>query len=833
MALKSKTFLVSKGDTLEYINQYLENEIGLNAYLIKEIQAVSLHETLTQLTILFNKYPSDLLDSIAPREGAIFTSDVASNDFDIRFLFNYPVDYRSVQSGTFKIDGVGLPTSKIYLDPDCNNYYLKISASGNSFQSEAFHSYQISSSLKREDGSSFSYTPVGGYVFHSLSNAHIGDYFSDYESRKRGKISIGVLRLSKGLNPQQGLIEYLSQRQISEDRLIAHNVVSTSQNTSDIYFIYLKKIEPQIVSGFPLNNSLLPDVSAPGKVTLVFNVALDKSKLLSTPGLFTIESGFSSSTPVSPSDIALLEDLRTVEINVSSYFTGQKVYSILARPGILGLDGLAKEKPEQWTIHISAYEPGAGGTGVGAPLDAQYLLYASDPDLASATVITGNVNDHLSNTSNPHGTTAGQVGAPTISQFSGHTGNFSNPHGTTASQVGAPTVSDFTGHTGITGIHFTQSQISIPASQIYDFASAVTGYLTGVSGVSNGVFSSHTGDTSIHFTQNQIQHSGLQGLTDDHHPQYILRDGSRFMTGQLTSSVAAVDPAAYIRKYESEQADIATYLAAATDLFGHTSNTSNPHSTTAAQVGSPTIAEFTGHTGNTGVHFTQSQISIPSTQINNFTEAVQDVVGAFSAGQSGITAIYNDAGNTLTYGLSGTLYTGLTGHLNNTGIHFTQSQISIPSTQINNFTEAVQDVVGNASFSLGASGVTIIYNDASNTLTFGFSGTLYTGLTGHLNNTNNPHATTAAQVGAPTTAQFTGHTGSSYHLAFTSVAGYLGSVTGGSVPSIIDYDTPTKIVPPDPGDIIHRFNVADGSIVKMSIQALLDYFADYFGLTPP
>jgi trimeric autotransporter adhesin len=44
-----------------------------------------------------------------------------------------------------------------------------------------------------------------------------------------------------------------------------------------------------------------------------------------------------------------------------------------------------------------------------------------------------------------------------------------------------------------------------------------------------------------------------------------------------------------------------------------------------------------------------ASISIPSTQVNDFTEAVQDVVGAFASGNAtqGITVTYNDGSNTL------------------------------------------------------------------------------------------------------------------------------------------------------------------------------------------
>lgn len=44
---------------------------------------------------------------------------------------------------------------------------------------------------------------------------------------------------------------------------------------------------------------------------------------------------------------------------------------------------------------------------------------------------------HLASTSNPHSTTAAQVGAATTSALTSHTSNTSNPHSTTAAQVGA------------------------------------------------------------------------------------------------------------------------------------------------------------------------------------------------------------------------------------------------------------------------------------------------------------------------------------------------------------------------------------------------------------
>lgn len=758
MILQSKSFFIGKGDSLQQVNSFIEKELGLDSYLIKDIQAVLLNDQTVQLTLLYNKYPTKIIDSVAPREGAIFTDGVSSNDFDIRFLFNYPIDFNSIVSGSFSIDDVGIPVDQIYTDSNSNGYFLKVLATG--YQTQAFHTYKVSSDLLRSDGSKLSYTPVGGYIFHDLSSAYIGDYFSDYYSHRRGVTTIGLIRISKDRTAEQGIREFLAQQGLPDDRLIAFTSVARGTNLLDIYLVYLSKLEPQIVSGFPLNNSLLPDVSAPSKVTFVFNTDLDKSLLTTATGLFTIEEGFGTSTEVDPSYISLTDDLRTVEIDVSNYFTAQKVYSIIARPGLISLDGFEKIKPEQWTIHIAAYEAVSTGAGVadgsGADPNSRYLLYQSNASLPNSKVptfanaITGyltgstyifsgiGINEHFNNTSNPHNTTTAQIGAVDLSTFTGHTGQDSihftqasisivsnqitdfeqavtglitggtiagvsneaftghtgqtEIHFTQASiSIPSAQITDFTqavtglftgitagvsadlftGHTGDATIHFTQAQISIPSTQITDFTAAVTGLFTGITaGVSNDLFTGHTGNTSIHFTQAQISipssqisdfnssvtglftgitsiggltnelftghtgdssihysvgsidHGSIAGLSDDDHPQYLLNDGSRVVSGELLATVAASSANAFARKNEVDAVD--TYVF--NTLVVHATDTSNPHVTTAAQVGAPTTAQFTGHTGDTTIHFTQAQIQITTGQITNFTSIVSGMI---------------------------------------------------------------------------------------------------------------------------------------------------------------------------------------------------------------
>ena len=160
----------------------------------------------------------------------------------------------------------------------------------------------------------------------------------------------------------------------------------------------------------------------------------------------------------------------------------------------------------------------------------------------------------------------------------------------------------------------------------------------------------------------------------------------------------------------------------------------------------------------------QSPISIVSTQISNFVEATQDVVGGLLVAGSGVSITYSDAGNTLTISSSATYtdeaaqdavggilvdstdidftYTdatpSITASLLTTGVTaasygsassvptFTvdskgrltaasNTTIAITATNVSNFDEAVDDRVSN--LLTAGTDISLSYNDASGTLT--------------------------------------------------------------------------------------------------------------------
>ena len=95
---------------------------------------------------------------------------------------------------------------------------------------------------------------------------------------------------------------------------------------------------------------------------------------------------------------------------------------------------------------------------------------------------------------------------------------------------------------------------------------------------------------------------------------YASLDGSGDVpSGQLGNAA----PASHVTDTGNPHSVTAAQVGAPTtgDFTGHTGNTSNPHSVTAAQVGAPTTGDFTGHTGNTSNphSVTAAQVGAPTT----------------------------------------------------------------------------------------------------------------------------------------------------------------------------------------------------------------------------
>ncbi|MFN6460538.1 MAG: hypothetical protein RMZ41_001650 [Nostoc sp. DedVER02] len=208
-----------------------------------------------------------------------------------------------------------------------------------------------------------------------------------------------------------------------------------------------------------------------------------------------------------------------------------------------------------------------------------------DIDVTEANLTLSNLGGTLSVAKGGTGSTTASaaltaLGAASTTSLTSHTSNTSNPHSVTAAQVGAIPTTD----KGIaSGVATLDTAGKIPDSQIPDAITRDTELTTGLATKADTTaLTSHTSNTS------------------NPHSVTAAQVGAIATTARgAANGVASLDASTLI-----PIAQIPTTIARQSDLTTHTTNTSNPHSVTAAQVGNTTAQWNASQIRGINVHTT-------------------------------------------------------------------------------------------------------------------------------------------------------------------------------------------------------------------------------------
>lgn len=742
MYLLSKSFLVRRGDNLGDITEFLKSRIGLDAFLIRDIQAESVNSESTRLTILYQQSPDVIVSNILPKKAGLYTTQVAGSSFHSKILFSEKVDFGTLISGSILVDGAAVPASALSGISDSNYYGVSVDLS--SHTASGFHYIQIDRDvLKTKDGRKFDYSPIEGYVVHGLPTPNPGDELPSYSRRIRGEVTVDVVRANKSTNVQKLISETLSVKNIDPSSLLAFAQTRLDDNLLEIYYIYVGKPEPIIIDGFPLNNSFFPDSSPPDKISFVFNSQLDTSAI-QTRSLFDVFSGFSAKRAIDPADISVLSDNRTIIIDSSTYISSPGAYTIVARSGIADVFGNKKYKPEFWNVYVDTYAAGSsstsftgnlsGITGVqpfgGLNLNGNSVGIVLGPGFTLPTLPGSGISINPGSGLTP----PGAAGAPFHVRLDSNTLTFDPGTGI---QVAV---------SGLSGQHIKAGQVVKSFNNLFD--NVLLSYVSGITGSTSG--------NTIILSVERLFYTGLTGHIGKTYVDYATFTG---YTGTVTGGGGTTSGASTALSFITWQSEAS--LSNEKTLVG-SSGIYVDLSSSQVTVSTTFYSAFTGHTGSTTADSHTLYVTTkPSTSARNQITSQLDVTALTLSPYVDQTVhlfTSKDTAGAVTVWIDSTGFIG-------TSKTPTQAQHIVNKSYVDTATGTLRGlgyITWQAESLLtsertlnGLSGIYVSLG--SNPVTI--AATFYADFTGHTGNLSNPHSVTAAQIGATTLAQFTGHTG--------------------------------------------------------------------------
>lgn len=346
MALATKTFKISKGEGIRDVDRFLGGAVGRDLSLIKGITAVSLNDQQTQLTLTYLTHPETVVDITSPVPGLMVGSAEGDPPSGLVVQYASQFDPLSVAGGAqIQFDGTNVTDSNDwYVEPAGDNSILSIDINDKYGATlTGIHNLLLDDTiLRKSDSQKQEHSILMGFTVTNTTSPFEGLQDLYTRHKKRGLAKVKYTTIDTSIKSTDKLIGEILSR---EKELLLFTTVKKGGNISELFMITIEETEPRIVATSPPLGANHPENTQFTELYFTFDRDLNRTQVTTENGLFAIVKTFSNTIDINASYLTLLDDDRTIKINISGVLTDNSIsnqfLSIILKKGIRSAAGVA------------------------------------------------------------------------------------------------------------------------------------------------------------------------------------------------------------------------------------------------------------------------------------------------------------------------------------------------------------------------------------------------------------------------------------------------------------------------------------------------------------
>lgn len=354
MTTLTKTFIIAKGgEGVKDITAFINKEMGRDASLIKSINASSINEHSTFLTLEYIDQPLRSIEITNPVNGLV--SSTTTPPFQYFIQYSEPIQTGSLVDGSqqflFNSNYIN-PSTGVHVETGCANYIISVNLSGSFVGTGPWsgsNTLYLDRSVLTDDSQQQSTSSLFGFNLVQQAAPYIGLESLYTRDIKRGEIDIKYAIIDSSVTIDKKIKSVLASLAAGGE-LLSFTSTQKSPTQTELFAVVLTKPEPVPDSVYPRLGSMNLAEAPLQAITLSYKNPI-KTGQAATQAIYAVNRSYGSTLDIPASYVNILND-KTLSIDIEQFYIDRTItnnfVSLICKPGLESagsVGGLESSRP--------------------------------------------------------------------------------------------------------------------------------------------------------------------------------------------------------------------------------------------------------------------------------------------------------------------------------------------------------------------------------------------------------------------------------------------------------------------------------------------------------